>query len=151
MSTVAMSGNDTIIIQGHILANLADTDVGMLTFPNDIAQVKTGKNGNSLYALNETGRQCEVTVRVIRGSADDKFLNGLLVQQLANFAGFVLLNGEFIKQMGDGLGNVLQDIYVMGGGVFMRSIDAKSNTEGDVEQSVAVYKMKFTNAPRALT
>lgn len=151
MSTIAMSGSDTFTINDHIFNDLADQDCVTLTFPNDISQVKTGKNGNSIYSLNESGRQCDVVARVIRGSADDKFLNNLLTQQLENFAGFPLMFGEFVKKIGDGQGNILSDTYIMEGGVFSKNVEGKNNVEGDSEQSVAVYNLKFSNAPRALT
>src|SRR5574343_365456 len=106
MSTIALSGNDSVIINNRIFADFADGNVAELTFPNDIATVKTGKDGNSIYGLNETGKQSELKIRLIRGSADDKFLNGLLAQQQQNFAGFPLMIGQFIKKIGDGSGNI---------------------------------------------
>lgn len=151
MPTVAMTGSDTVMINNRVFSDLADANVVELTFPNDVASVKTGKNGNSIYGLNETGRQCEVKVRVIRGSGDDKFLNGLLAQQQSNFAGFPLMIGQFIKKLGDGLGNVTSDTYIMSGGVFTKQVEAKTNTEGESEQSVAMWTLKFSNAPRVLT
>lgn len=151
MSTVALSGADTININNRVLADLGDGEVVGMTFPNDIASVKTGKNGNAIYGLNESGKQCEVKVRVIRGSADDKFLNALLAQQKANFAGFPLMIGQFIKKLGDGAGNITSDTYIMGGGVFTKEVEAKSNVEGETEQSISIYTMRFSNAPRVLT
>lgn len=151
MGAVALSGSDTITINNTPLADLADGNCVELTFPNDIAAVKTGKNGNSIYGLNESGKQCEVKIRVLRASTDDKFLNGLLVQQQANFAGFSLIIGEFIKKIGDGQGNITSDTYVMSGGVFTKQIEGKNNVEGDTEQSIAIYTLKFSNAPRAIT
>lgn len=151
MSTVALSGSDTIIINNRPLADLADQNCVELTFPNEIASVKTGKNGNSIYGLNETGKQSEVKVRVIRGSADDKFLNNLLAQQQANFAGFVLMIGQFIKKIGDGAGNIASDTYIMSGGVFTKQVEAKMNVEGESEQSVCIYTIKFSNNPRVIT
>ena len=74
-----------------------------------------------------------------------------MAQQLANFAGFVLLNGTFIKQVGDGKGNITKDTYVCSGGVFTKRVEGKTNTDGETEQSVAIYTFKFSNAPRALT
>ncbi len=150
MSTVAMTGDDTLKINNRILADLADGEVATLTFPNDIAGVKTGKNGNSLFALNETGRQCETKIRIIRGSADDKFLNALMASQRNNFAGFILMIGEFVKRVGDGQGNIANDTYVMSGGIFVKNVEAKSQVEGDTEQSVAIYSLKFSNAPRTI-
>lgn len=151
MATVALSGNDTIVINGRVINGLADGNCIELTFPNDIANVKTGKNGNSIYGLNESGKQCEVKLRIIRGSSDDKFLNNLLAQQQLNFAGTVLMIGEFIKKVGDSLGNVTSDTYIMSGGVFTKIPEAKSNVEGETEQSIAMYTLRFSNAPRVLT
>lgn len=151
MPSIALSGNDTIILNNRPLADLAEANCVELTFPNDIANVKTGKNGNSIYGLNESGRQCEVKIRVLRGSSDDKFLNGLLSQQQLNFAGTVLLIGQFIKKIGDGKGNITSDTYIMSGGIFQRPVDGKTNTEGETDQSTALYMMKFANSPRAIT
>lgn len=150
MATVSMTGSDTLKINGRILNDLADGDVVALTFPNDIATVKTGKNGNSIYGLNESGKQCEVVVRVIRGSADDKFMLQILSNQQNDFASFVLMTGEFTKRVGDGAGNVKADTYITSGGVFNKPVEAKSNVEGDSEQSVAIYHLKFSNAPRVI-
>ncbi len=150
MSTVAMSGSDTISVNNTLIPDLADGDCIELTFPNDIAQVKTGKNGNSIYALNETGRQCEVKIRVVRGSTSDKFLNGLLALQQSNFSGFPLMISKFVKIIGDGTGVVTNDTYNLSGGVFTKQIEGKNNVEGDTNASVSVYMMKFSNAPRAI-
>jgi len=151
MGSVALSGSDTLTIQNHIFADFADANCAELTFPNDIANVKTGKNGNSIYGLNESGRQCELKLRVLRASDDDKFLNGLLAAQQLNFAGTVLLSGQFIKKIGYGDGKIASDTYVLGGGVFVKQVEGKTNTEGDVEQSIAMYTIRFSNAPRAIT
>lgn len=150
MGAVGMSGSDTLNVNGRILADLADGEVAALTFPNDIANVKTGKNGNSLYALNESGRQCEFKLRVIRGSDDDKFMNNLMANQINNFAGFPLMFGEFIKRVGDGKGNIANDTYLTSGGVFVKRVEAKSNVEGEVDQSVAEYHIKFSNNTRVI-
>ena len=151
MSQVALSGQDTIVLNNYVFTGVADQNYVDLTFPNDIANVKTGKNGNSIYGFNETGKQCEVKIRVLRASQDDQFLNNLLSQQQANFAGTVLLQGSFVKKIGDGQGNITSDTYIMSGGVFTKIPEAKSNAEGETEQSLAIYTIKFTNAPRVIT
>lgn len=151
MATLALSGDDTFILQGNKFSDLADQNVVELTFPNEIATVKTGKNGNTIYGLNETGKNCELKIRCIRGSADDKFLNNLLVSQQNNFSGFVLLSGSFIKELGDGQGNITHDTYILSGGVFTKFVDGKDNVEGDTEQSISMYTIKCAAAPRALT
>lgn len=151
MGTVALSGQDTININNRVLADLADGNCGELDFPNDVATVKTGKNGNAIYGFNASGSQAELKVRIIRGSPDDKYLNNLFSQQQSNFAGFPLMPGEFIKKIGDGAGNITSDTYVMSGGVFTKAMPGKSNVEGDTEQSTVLYTIRFANAPRALT
>lgn len=147
----AVTGNDSASINGRILNDLADQNALELTFPNEIASVKTGKNGNAIYSLNETGKQAEVKIRVLRGTPDDKFLNGLMAQQQANFNSFPLMFGEFIKKVGDGTGFVGTDKYIMGGGIFSKLVEGKMNVEGESEQSVSIYTLKFANAPRVIT
>jgi len=149
--SISLTGQDTIIINNRVISDLADADCGTLNFPNELASLKTGKNGNAIYALNNTGKECDVVLRVVRGSEDDKFLNGLLAVQNANFSAFILMSGEFIKKVGDGQGNVNNDTYIMNGGIFSKQVGAKSNVEGDSEQSVAIYEMKFANSPRVIS
>lgn len=151
MPTIAMSGNDTVIINNRIFANLADQDAAVLTYPNDSANVKTGSNGNSIFTLNETGKQADVVLRVIRASDDDKFLNNLFAQQQLNFEGFPLLIGQFVKRIGKGDGEVQKDIYNLSGGIFQRGVDGKKNVEGDTEAAISIWRLKFANAPRAIT
>lgn len=150
MSTVALTGNDAIKIGNRILSDFADGEVAKLTFPNELMSVKTGKNGNSLYGFNNTGKQCELSLRLIRGSADDKFMQSSLTQMENNPTGFVLLDASFIKVVGDGVGNTINDTYVMSGGVFTKEVEVVSNADGSTDQAVAVYALKFTNAPRVI-
>ena len=150
MSIVSMTGNDTIKINNKILADFASDDIATLSFPNEIAAVKTGKNGNSIYAANETGRQADLVIRLVRGSADDKFMSALLSSQRSDFANFILMTGELIKRIGDGSGNVLADTYILDGGIFSKQVEAKSNVAGDTEQSISIYNLKFANSPRTI-
>lgn len=150
MSTVSMTGKDTITINGRILNDFADGNVAELTFPNDLVTLKTGKNGNTLYALNNSGRQVEVTLRLIRGSNDDQFLNALMLGAISDFANFTLLVGSFVKNIGDGLGNITADSYILSGGNFKRQTDVLENADGDINQSVSVWHLIFSNAPRAI-
>ncbi len=78
MATASLTSQDTIKINGRILNDLMDGDCVTITYPNDLMKVKTGKNGNSIYSYDYSGQQAEVTLRVLRGSGDDKYLNGLL-------------------------------------------------------------------------
>jgi len=140
-----------ISINNRVFSDLADGNCFELNFPNKIAAVKLGKNGNAIYSINKTGLLAESVLRLIRGSSDDKFMQGLLATQQANFAAWVLMIGTFTKQIGHGDGTISADTYVLSGGVFVEQVPGKQNVEGDTEQSVSIYKIDWSNAPRAIT
>lgn len=145
MPAISLTGTDTAQINTQILQTLADGNPFDLTFPNDLASVKAGKNGNTIYAKNEMGRISDVTLRVLLGGADDNYLNSLMAQWIADEASFTLMTGMFVKQVGDGAGNLQSKVYNCTGGVFMRQVEAKTAAEGDTDQSVAVYTLRFGN------
>lgn len=146
----SLTGSDVVKINNRIFNDLADGDAATLSFPNDLAVVKTGKNGNAIYAKNETGNQAELTIRVLRGSSDDRYLNNELNAANNDFSGYTLLNGEFIKKIGDGQGNITNDTYLCTGGVPARKVEAKSSAEGDTEQSVSTYVIRFAYCERTI-
>ncbi len=149
--TIALTGNDSIIIDGLPLDfGLANGDVATLTFPNDITSATTGKNGNSIIALNETGKIAELSVRVLRGSSDDKTLNSKFKTMEADLPSFTLITASIIKKIGDGQSNVTEDTYALSGGTFSKRVETTSNVEGDIEQGVSVYNIRFTNSSRNL-
>ena len=150
MPTVSLTGKDVIKINGRLLNDLADADCAVLTFPNDTAVVKTGKNGNSIYAFKYDGNVADLMLRVLRGSSDDKFLNNLLALLKNDPAAFSLMQGELSKQIGDGAGGIISDTYILSGGIFKKQTEAKENAEGDTEQAVAIYSLVFSNAPRSI-
>jgi hypothetical protein len=151
MARLTLSGSDTVTINNQALADFADGNFVDCTFPNDIANVKTGKNQNSVFGFNASGVQAEVKLRLVKGGNDDKFLQNLLTQQNNNFSGTVLLTGTFIKKLGDGFGNITSETYILGGGIFQKIPEGKSNAEGETEQSIAMYSLKFATAVRVLT
>lgn len=146
----SLTGSDVIKINNRVLSDLADGDAVTVSFPNDISNLKTGKNGNSIYAKNETGNQVDVVVRVLRGSSDDRYLNNELNMMKNDYSGYVLLNAEFIKKVGDGQGNITNDTYLLTGGMPSKQVEAKTSAEGDTEQSVSVYNIKFAYCERTL-
>jgi len=150
MASVALTGKDTIIIDSRILNDLADADTGVLEFPNNLSEVKAGKNGNALYAFNAQGVLVNFTLRVIRGSSDDKYLMSRLQQYINDPAGFIFMEAELIKRAGDGAGNITTDTYKVAGGVPQKMPAAKENVTGDTEQAVSIYAITFGNTQRTL-
>ena len=151
MSFVSLSGNDTVVVNNQPLSDFADGNVVEITFPNALANVKTGKNGNAIFGFNASGLQAEVKLRIVRAGNDDKFLLNLLAQQNANFAGTVLLTGVFVKKIGNALGTITSDTYILANGIFEKVPEAKSNVEGEPEQSVSIYMLKFATGTRVIT
>ena len=150
MNTFAITGKDTLVINDRVFADLADGDTSAITFPNDLLALKSGKDGNSIYARNATGDNAEMVLRVIKGSSDDKFLNSLLIQCRKDLPSFSLLVGSFVKKIGDGEGNVTSENFNLAGGAFRTNVDSKENVEGDTEQGVSIYNLIFARAERAL-
>lgn len=148
--SVALTGKDTIILAGTILKDLADADTAVLDFPNNLVDAKVGKNGNTIFAFNSTGQTVTVTIRVLRGSPDDKFLNNKMSEYLQDPASFVLIEGEFIKRVGDGIGAITSDIYKLNGGVVQKMPNTKENVEGDIEQAITIWQLIFANTVRII-
>lgn len=151
MTTYNITGNDTLTLYDRIFVDFADGDNSTITFPDDLVTMTTGKNRNTIYSKNEAGNNAEVILRIQMGSDDDAFLLSKLNEISNDFPSVVLAEGEFVKRLGDGSGNVRRNVYTLKGGTFTRNVDVKENVAGDTEQGISIYTMKFASAERALT
>lgn len=148
-STYALTGKDTIIINDIPLTDFADGDIGNLEIPNNLFAMQTGKDGNTIFALDESGQNATLTVRVLMSSNDDKRLNGLIPKS-DSFAETILMTGAVVKQVGDGQGNVSYNTYTLAGGMIQKKPDIKTNVNGDTTQAVVTYTIQFANGNRAI-
>lgn len=148
-STYALTGKDTIIINDIPLTDFADGDIGNLEIPNNIFAMQTGKDGNTIFALDESGQNATLTVRVLMSSNDDKRLNGLIPKS-DSFAETILMTGAVVKQVGDGQGNVSYNTYTLAGGMIQKKPNVKTNVNGDTTQAVVEYSIMFANGNRAI-
>lgn len=151
MGTFTITGNDTLSLNGHVFVDQAFGDVSKISFPNELINMKTGKNGNTVIAANASGFNADLELRVVRGSADDQYMQGFVITPGSDIGATVLLGGTFVKMIGDGKGGQVSDVYSMAGGVIKKQVDGKENVEGDTEQGVAVYMVKFANAGRVIS
>ena len=149
MATYALTGDDSIIINDIPLKDFANNDIGTLDLPNNLFDLATGKNGNTIFALDESGNNATLTVKLLMSSADDKRLNGMIPQS-NGFAQTILATGSVVKQIGDGQGNVSYNTYVLAGGMVQKKPSIKSNVNGDSEQAVIEYVIQFAEANRAI-
>ena len=151
MGQQTLTGSDVTIINDRIFSDLADGDTVVLNYNNNLVEARTGKNGNTIYAFNATGRTVEATMRVKLGSSDDKFLNSQQASYISDPAAYTLMTGEFIKRVGDGEGGVTNVVYKLNGGIARQLPNASENVEGETEQGVAVWELVFANTDRLLT
>lgn len=149
-SVYTVTGNDTLSLNGHVFNDLATDDVTVISFPNQLFTRKSGKNGNTVFAQNGQGLNADMTLKVLRGSADDQFMQSLINTAPADFPSTVLLNGTFVKRLGDGQGNVVNDTYTLSGGMVSKIPDGKDNASGDTMQAEVSYQVIFASAARSL-
>lgn len=150
MSVNVIVSDDTLTLWGRVMVDLADGDTVQVTFPDKLAESKTGKNKNTIFAEDQKGNNAVLTVRFIRGSSDDQFMQAKLAAQKSDFPAFELAYGSFKKRMGDGDGNIITDSYTLSAGVFTKNIEGKENVEGNIDQAVSIYEMKFARAERTI-
>lgn len=150
MATFTVTSNDTLTLNGHVFVDQAYGDVSRVSIPNELINMKTGKNGNTVIAGNASGFNGSLELRVLRGSADDQFMQALVINPNSDFPSTVLMNGTFVKILGDGLANLRHDVYTLNGGVISKLPDGKENVEGDTDQAVTTYMVKFANVGRAI-
>lgn len=150
MTTYNLVADGTLTLFNRVLADFADDDISAISFGTDVAALKTGKNGNTIYTKNEQGRNASAVIRLIRGSSDDQFMQSKLDSQQADFATAELATGEFVLRLGDGAGAVASDTYTLKGGIITRPVDAKENVSGDTTQGVSIYNLMFADAKRSI-
>lgn len=147
-NAVSMTGDDTVIIGGQLLTDFAIGVVAEITFPEDLVKVTRGKNGNTVYALNNQGYQSEVKLKILLGGPNDAFFNAQYTAINTSFSGYTLLSGVFIKNVGDGQGNIRPVTYLMSGGIIKKAPMAQSVAEGSPEQSLVEWDLVFANNGR---
>lgn len=150
MGTFSLLGSDTIKIGERVLADFGSGEVAKISYATELATVKTGKNGNTIFVQNAAGFQASLELKLIRGSSDDKAIQSLLTSYRSNPTGFVLQNAELSKKIGDGTGVVQADTYILTGGIPTKQVEVTVNTEGDVEQAISVYTWVFAVSDRAI-
>lgn len=149
MGEYALTGNDEIIVNDIPLTYFGQGTIGSLEVPNDLVALERGKNGNTVFALNQPGKIATLTVSVLAGSPDDRRLNGL-TPDLEEFASTVLATGAVIKKIGDGAGNIRYITYMLAGGMVSKIPTVTSVVDGNTEQALVEYKIVFANNNRGI-
>lgn len=152
MSRVVLVSAGSFVSDSRVFSDFADGEFIVLTFPDEIATVTIGKNGNAIYSKNFAGTACTLSIRFLRGSEDDKYLNQRLIQQNAdpNFSSTVLHQSQVIKMLGDGKGNTENDTYNLEDGILVQQPESRSLGEGDAENGIIMYNWKYRKGGRVI-
>ena len=141
--TYRLTGDDSFVLWGRAITDLADGDVVTITADNDIASSVVGKGSNVIVAKDEQGKKCTITLRLLKGSKDDQFIHSYYKIYEIDSALFIMGNGSFAKRLGDGAGNVVFDTKYLSAIHFTRApYDANWNVNGATDQAVTVYTMQ---------
>ena len=150
MTVETVTGNDSLILDGKVLNDLANGDCVSIEYPNDSVSVQKGKNGNTIFSFNSQGEIINVTIRCLVNGETDKYLNNKYIQYKQSPTSFVLLNGTFTKRTGDGAGNETKKVYNVTAGVISRPPSAIDSSEGNTDTAVAVYNLVFASGDPAI-
>lgn len=151
MTKFNLTGSDVLVINSKPIQNdFSEGDYATVEFSDDLVTIATGNNQNTIYALNESGNNFEMTLNVLRGSDSDKYLNGLLYKQQQDFVATTLMTGSITKRLGDGYGKVTFDTYTLRGMVISKVPGTKGNVNGDTDQGKTQYAFKGALAVRGI-
>jgi len=150
--TDAYTSKDLIQLEDYngkwTLSNFADGTIAELAVPNESSTVTTGYNGNSLGAHNEPGRQRRATLRLVKGSDDDKRINETFQLWQDRDPRFKPFKGWFTKNIGHSDGSLSQDTTECYFGLPGNNVTMMQDTTGNTEQCVSVYTITFGNSKR---
>lgn len=148
------TSSDTIIVKDYqgefILSDLADGTVAELSAPNELSATTTGYNGNSLGAHNEPGRQRECTLRIVKGSNDDKRLNKNYNMWKNRDMRFAPMQMTFVKNIGHNDGSITKDTVECYFGLPAGQPTQMTDVTGNTEQVVSIYMLRFGNSERSM-
>jgi hypothetical protein len=74
----------------------------------------------------------------------------MTAQHYLPFDRVILLQGVFVKAIGNGLGKSTKDTYVLQDGMFTKMAGASGNAAGDTKQGTVTYTIKFALVKRAI-
>lgn len=145
----AYSSLDLIEVNGRQLTALADGDCVVITYPNELSSLKTGKNGNNIGVHNEAGRNADVQIRLIKGSGDDKFFTSIVNAWKNRLDTFEPMTATFTKTIVVD-GGKASEIVSCSFGLPVKDIETKENVEGDTEQAISVITLRFGDHSRSI-
>ena len=132
----------TLVLNGRAISDFQDGDILELTPVNPLTEHVNGSGGSVSINKRSDGGVHDLTIRVLKFSDSDIFLNNQINQDVP-----VVINGSmkenFVKDGIDGAESWLLE----SGSITDRPTTMKNNQAGN---SLMEYKIKFRNCSRAL-
>lgn len=152
--TDAYTSKDIVKVKDYrgefILSDFANASVIETTAENELSSLTTGYNGNGLGAHNEPGRQRVANIRLVKASGDDKRFNENYTLWKNRDSRFRPLEISFTKNIAHEDGSITLDTLYCYFGLPAGQPSQVDNTEGDTEQVVSAYSIRFANHDRVL-
>jgi len=127
----------------RVFSDFANGNFLGLEFGNQISTREMGRGG-SVISYNSNKKQATLTVRLIKGSPDDVFLNGVLSDYDRSPETFVLFAGSISMMLGDGTGSSTTENFLLTEGSFINQPNFTTDTGGDAESGVSVWTFDVT-------
>lgn len=145
------TAEDVIVINSRIIADTAKGDVAVLSYENNLSNQGNGKNGNSMAAHIEDGQIAMLTLRLVMNSPDDKYLNTIIQQWQSHDPNFAPMSGSFTKNTINEQQQRSSSTVSCSFGFPVKRVEQKENTDGDLEQVIAVYSIRFSRSQRSIS
>jgi len=126
----------------RVFRDFANEDYLSLEFGNDDTEEEEGRGGLIIGDVINSDR-ATLTVRLVRGSPDDTFLQGLRSDYKRSPKTFVFMTGNASISHGNGDGTFTTENYLLTKGIFSKKPDFKGN-RGNTEAGIAVWVFKVT-------
>jgi len=122
----------------RMFADFANGNFLTLDFGNQISTKEMGRGG-TIIAYNSNQEQATLTVRLVKASPDDLYLNGVLSDYKRSPETFVLFTGSLSISNNDGSGSATMENFLLTEGCFINQPNFTTDSGGDVEGGVAVW------------
>lgn len=141
--STSLAQSDTLRINNQVISTFSNEDCGKIEFPNELMTWDVDKQGNGLLAINKKGLIADLDLRLVMAADDDQYLNSLLAQQAD--ATPSILSAVLTKNFADQTGKITSVQLQLAGGGFKMGVPMMVSAGGNIEQTVAVYKLRFAN------
>lgn len=141
-----LTAKDTLVINGVQILDLGDKMTVHMEAQDALVNVDVMKNGNAIFAAKKQGQKMRMNLRgIIRGDVHTMFVTAVN-QWISNPPAFVLFSGSFVKNVGDGAGNISHVSYVLSGGVPEKLPVLEENVEGETQQAIMMMDIMWASA-----